>query len=181
MDTAIAIGQGLGLAAAAGLLSAAPLAIAATAAREGWLNSPLHLSSRPAVLAATWALVLVELSADAIWPGAQAGGRLLRRVVAGGLAFELAAGAAVPWAGLAVGAVAAGAVAVSMRQVRARAVKAGGDLRGTALIEDGAGLGASLLALVPFAGFLLAGLGGGLLWRVRRREARKYQGLRVLR
>jgi len=34
---------------------------------------------------------------------------------------------------------------------------------------------------VPFAGFVLAALGGGLILRVRRREAQKYQGLRVLR
>lgn len=181
MDTAIAIGQGLGLAAAAGLLATAPLAIAATAAREGWLESPVHDAARTVLLVATWVLVVLELAIDAVWPGAQAGARLLRRVIAGGLAFELSAGRALPWIGLAVGAVVAGGVGLAMRLVRSRAVKAGGDVRGTALIEDGAGLGASLVALVPFAGFVLAALGGGLLLRVRRREAQKYQGLRVLR
>lgn len=181
MHTAIAIGQGLGLAAAAGLLATAPLAIAATAAREGWLESPVHDAAKTALLIATWVLVVLELVIDAVWPGAQAGARLLRRVVAGGLAFELSAGRALPWAGLVIGALVAAGVALAMRRVRSRAVKAGGDLRGTALIEDGSGLGASLLALVPFVGFVLAGLGGGLLWRVRRREDRKFRGLRVLR
>ncbi len=181
MHTAIAIGQGLGLATAAGLLATAPLAIAATAAREGWLESPVHDAARTALLVATWLLVVLELAIDAVWPGAQAGARLLRRVIAGGLVFELSAGRALPWVGLAVGAVVAAGVGLAMRLVRSRAVKAGGDVRGTALIEDGAGLGASLVALVPFAGFVLAALGGGLLLRVRRREAQKYQGLRVLR
>lgn len=181
MHTAIAIGQGLGLAAAAGLLAAGPLAIAATAAHEGWLSSPLHLTSRPVVIAIAWALVAIELAVDAIWPGAQAGARLGRRLVAGGIAFELSAGRAVPWVGLAAGALVAAAVALSMRAVRARAVKAGGDLRGTAVVEDGAGIGASLLALIPFVGFVLAALAGGLLLRVRRREAGRFQGLRVLR
>ena len=39
-----------------------------------------------------WVLAAIELAADAIWPGAEAGGRLLRRVVGGGLVFELVAG-----------------------------------------------------------------------------------------
>jgi hypothetical protein len=181
VDTAIAIGQGLGLAAAAGLLATAPLAIGTSAAHEGWLESPLHAAGRLLLVAITWALVVLELVVDAVWPGAQAGLRLLRRVVAGGIAFELSAGRALPWAGLAVGALVAAGVALAMRRVRSRAVKAGGDVRGTALIEDGAGVGASLVALVPFLGFVLAALGGGLLFRVRRREARKFRGLRVLR
>ena len=181
MHTAIAIGQGLGLAAAAGLLAAGPLAIAATAAREGWLSSPLHLTSRPLLIAITWALVVIELAVDAVWPGAQAGARLARRLVAGGLAFELSAGPALPWAGLVIGALIAAAAGLSMGALRARAVKAGGDLRGTAVIEDGSGVVASLLAVIPFAGFVLALLAGGLLWRVRRLEAGRYQGLRVLR
>lgn len=181
MHTAIAIGQGLGLAAAAGLLAAGPLAIAATAAHEGWLSSPLHLTSRPLLMAVAWALVGVELVVDAIWPGAQAGARLARRLVAGGIAFELSAGGALPWAGLVIGAVVAAAAGLSMQAIRARAVKAGGDLRGTAAIEDGSGIVASLLALIPFLGFVLAGLAGGLLWRVHRRDAGRYRGLRVLR
>lgn len=181
MHTAIAIGQGLGLAAAAGLLAAGSLAIAATSAREGWLSSPLHLASRPLLIVIVWVLVVLELAVDAVWPGAQAGARLARRLVAGGIAFELSAGRALPWAGLVIGALVAAAAGLSMQAVRARAVKAGGDLRGTVAIEDGSGLVASLLAVIPFVGFVLAGLAGALLWRVRRRDAGRYRGLRVLR
>jgi uncharacterized protein DUF4126 len=181
MELLIAIGQGLGLAAAAGLLASAPLALTATAATEGWLQDPLAIASRTWLLAITWIAVVVELAIDAFWPGAQAGARLARRVVAGGLAFELAAGGEVPYAGLAIGAVVAAAAALVMRRIRSGAVKAGGDLRGTALVEDGAGLAASALAIVPLVGYLLAGAAAALLARVRRREGRKYEGLRVLR
>jgi hypothetical protein len=181
MELLIAIGQGLGLAAAAGLLATAPLALTATAATEGWLEDPLAIASRSWLLAVTWAAVLVEVAVDSLWPGAQAGARLARRVVAGGLAFELAAGGEVPYIGLAIGAVVAAAAALVMRRIRSGAVKAGGDLRGTALVEDGAGLAASALAVVPVVGYVLAVAAAALLARLRRREGRKYEGLRVLR
>ncbi len=181
MHLLIAIGQGLGLAAAAGLLASAPLALAATAANLGWLDGPLSFAGRPWLVAVTWAAVLVELVVDAAWPGAQAGARLARRVAAGGLAFELGAGHKVPYAGLAIGAVVAAGAGLAMRRIRSGAVKSGGDLRGTALVEDMAGVGAAALAVVPFAGYLLAVAAGGLWARVRRREGQKYEGLRVLR
>ena len=95
--------------------------------------------------------------------------------------MSCAAGGAVPYAGLAIGALVAAAVGLGMRRVRSGAVKAGGDVRGTALIEDGAGIGASLVALIPIVGYLMALAGGFLLLRVRRREGQKYEGLRVLR
>ena len=44
MDVVIALGQGLGLAAAAGLLASAPLAAATTAAAAGWLRGPLAIA-----------------------------------------------------------------------------------------------------------------------------------------
>jgi membrane protein YqaA with SNARE-associated domain len=75
----------------------------------------------------------------------------------------------------------AAAVGLAMRRVRSGAVKAGGDLRGTALVEDGAGVAAAALAVVPFVGYLLTVAAGWLFARLRRREDRKYSGLRVLR
>ena len=173
MDLVIAISQGLGLAAAAGLLAAAPLAIGATAATQGWLESPLHFAGNAIFVAVAWVLVAVELIADSVWPGAQAGVRLGRRIVAGGLAFEIAAGNEVPYVGLVVGAVVAGGVGL--------AVKAGGDVRGTALIEDGAGLASSAVAIIPFAGYVLAAAAAWLLLRLRRRDDQKFRGLRVMR
>ena len=175
------VSQGLGLAAAAGLLAAAPLAIGATAATQGWLESPLHFAGNAIFVAVAWVLVAVELIADSVWPGAQAGVRLGRRIVAGGLAFEIAAGNEVPYIGLVVGAVVAGGVGLAMRRVRAGAVKAGGDVRGTALIEDGAGLASSAVAIIPFAGYVLAAAAAWLLLRLRRRDDQKFRGLRVLR
>jgi hypothetical protein len=68
-----------------------------------------------------------------------------------------------------------------MRRLRAGAVKAGGDVRGTALVEDGAGLGAALVALIPFVGYVMTATAGWLLLRQRRREDQKFRGLRVLR
>jgi hypothetical protein len=181
VDTLIAVGQGLGLAAAAGLISAAPIAVAATAATEGLLEDPASIASRAWLVALAWVCVVIELVADAVWPGAGAGARLVRRVIAGGLAFQLAAGGAVPYAGLAIGAIVAGGVGLAMRAIRSGAVKAGGDVRGTALIEDGSGIGASIVAVIPIVGYLMAIAGGFLLLRVRRREGQKYEGLRVLR
>ena len=181
METVIAIGQGLGLAAAAGLLATAPLAVSTTAASQGWLEDPLSFAGRTALIAVTWVLVAVELAADFAWPGAQAGFRLARRVVAGALAFELAAGNAVPYVGLLAGGLIAAAAGLAMRPIRSGAVKAGGDLRGTALVEDGGGLVCSAAAVVPFVGYVLAAAALALLARVRRRESRKYEGLRVLR
>lgn len=181
MDLIIAISQGLGLAAAAGLLAAAPLAIAATAATQGWLEHPLSFAGDTVTVAVAWVLVAVELAADSVWPGAQAGLRLGRRIVAGGLAFELASGGDVPYVGLLAGAVVAGAVGLVLRRLRAGAVKAGGDVRGTALIEDGAGVVTAAVAVVPFVGYLLTLAAGWLLLRMRRRDDQKFRGLRVLR
>jgi hypothetical protein len=181
MDLVIAISQGLGLAAAAGLLASAPIAVGASAATQGWLEHPLHVASDAALVAIAWALVAVELLADAVWPGAQAGLRLGRRIVAGGLVFELGSGGAVPYVGLVVGALVAAGVGLAMRRVRSGAVKAGGDVRGTALVEDGAGLATAAVAVIPFVGYLLAAAAGWLLVRLRRRDDQKFRGLRVLR
>jgi hypothetical protein len=181
MDVVIAISQGLGLAAAAGLLATAPLAVGATAASQGWLESPLHFAGEAATVAVCWALVVVEIAIDAVWPGAQAGFRIGRRIVAGGLVFEIAAGGDVPYVGLAVGAAVAAGVGIAMRRLRSGAVKAGGDLRGTALVEDGSGLVASAAAVIPLVGYVLAAAAAWLGLRLRRREDEKYRGLRVLR
>ena len=79
MDVVIALGQGLGLAAAAEASGAEASSPAATAASLGWLRGPLGIADDAIVVAATWVLVVLELAADAVWPGAQAGMRLGRR------------------------------------------------------------------------------------------------------
>jgi len=181
MDLAIALGQGLGLAAAAGFFASAPLAIGASAAAVGVADGSLSFADDPLTVALLWIAAAVELAADAIWPGAEAGARLVRRVIGGGLAFELVAGDEVPYVGLLIGAAVAAAVGISLRQIRMRAIKGGGNARGTALVEDGAGVAAGLAGAVPFVGFALAAAAGVLFARTRRREHEKYKGLRVLR
>ena len=60
------------------------------------MEDPLSFLHRAGVVALIWALVIVELAVDAVWPGAQAGGRLGRRVVAGASPSSSRAGNALP-------------------------------------------------------------------------------------
>jgi len=139
MDLLIALSQGLGLAVAAGFVGAPPVAIGATAASADVADSSASVADDSWLLIVAWVAAAGELVADAVWPGAQAGVRLARKAAGGGLAFGLVAWDELPWVSLVLGALIAAAVAVALRHVRAGAVKAGGDLRGTALIEDVSG------------------------------------------
>jgi hypothetical protein len=181
MDLVIAISQGLGLAVAAGLFSTAPLAVGGTAAATGLADSARGFADDGITLVVLWVATAVELAADAIWPGAEAGARLARRVIAGGLAFELVAGEEVPYVGLLIGALVAGGVALALRQIRMRAIRGGGDARGTALIEDAAGVVAAVIGAIPFVGIPMVAGAAALFARTRRRDQDKYKGLRVLR
>ena len=177
MDLVIALSQGLGLAVAAGFVAAPPVAFASTAAYLGF-ETGVGIADDGIVLAIAWAATVVEVLVDAVWPGAQAGARLARKAIGGGIAFELIAGDQLPWAGLAIGALVALAVAHGAAPRPRRAVKAGGDLRGTAVIEDGAGIAG--WRPVPFVGIVITVAAGGFV-RARRHEREKYKGLRVLR
>src|SRR5919205_187283 len=140
MDLVIALSQGLGLAVAAGFFASAPLAVGSSIAALGYADGAIGIADDASTVAFLWALAIVEFTADAIWPGAEAGARLVRRVVGGGLAFELIAGDEIPYVGLAIGALVAAAVALTLRQMRIRAIRGGGDVRGTAVVEEGAGV-----------------------------------------
>jgi hypothetical protein len=181
MDLVYAVSQGLGLAVAAGFFASAPLAVGASFAALGFADGSLGFADDGPTVIALWVLAAVELAADAVWPGAEAGARLVRRVAGGGLAFELVAGDEVPFVGLLIGAAVAAGVALSLRQMRIRAIRGGGDVRGTAIIEDGAGVVAALAGAVPLVGYVLAVAAGALFGRTRRRDQEKYRGLRVLR
>src|SRR3954451_11560598 len=181
MDLVIALSQGLGLAVAAGFFASAPLAVGSSVAALGFADGAVDIADDTSTVAFLWALAIVEFAADAIWPGAEAGAKLLRRVVGGGLAFELIAGEEIPYVGLVVGALVAAAVALTLRQMRIRAIRSGGDVRGTAVIEDGAGVGPAFVGAIPIIGYAVT-IGAGLLFgRTRRRDQEKYKGLRVLR
>ncbi|HEY0387146.1 MAG TPA: hypothetical protein VGC71_01780 [Gaiellales bacterium] len=181
MDLVYAVSQGLGLAVAAGFFASVPLAVGASVAALGFADGSIGLADDGQTVVALWVLAAVEFVADAVWPGAEAGARLLRRIVGGGLAFELVAGDEVPYVGLAIGAAVAAGVALSLRQMRTRAIRGGGDVRGTAIIEDGAGVVMAAVGAVPLVGFVLAAAAAALFGRTRRREQEKYKGLRVLR
>jgi len=181
METVYAIGQGLGLAVAAGFFSSAPLAVGASVASMGYTDGAVSFADDTDIVAALWVLAAIEFVCDAIWPGAEAGARLLRRVIGGGLAFELVAGDSLPLVGLAVGAGIAAAVALTLRQIRIRAIRSGGDVRGTAVIEDGTGIVVSVLGAIPLVGYVLTAVAAVLFARTRRRDQEKYKGLRVLR
>src|SRR5947209_20470207 len=92
MDLVIALSQGLGLAVAAGFFASAPLAVGSSIAALGFADSAVDIADDTSTVAFLWALAAVEFIADAIWPGAEAGAKLVRRVIGGGLAFELIAG-----------------------------------------------------------------------------------------
>ena len=79
MDLAIAIGQGLGLAVAAGFFATAPLAVAASVAAPGFADGSLGWADDPLTVAPCGRWPASSVPADAVWPGAQAGARLLRR------------------------------------------------------------------------------------------------------
>jgi hypothetical protein len=181
MHLVIALSQGLGLAVAAGFFASAPLAVGSSVAALGFADGALDIADDATTVAVLWAVAIVEFIADAIWPGAEAGAKLLRRVVGGGLAFELIAGNEIPYVGLAIGALVAAAVAITLRQMRIRAIRSGGDVRGTAIVEDGAGVVTSVVGAVPIIGYALVVAAGVLFGRTRRREQEKYKGLRVLR
>jgi len=181
VDTVYAISQGLGLAVAAGFFSSAPLAVGASVASLGYADGAISFADDSGAVAALWVLAAIEFIADAIWPGAEAGARLLRRVIGGGLAFELVAGDILPLVGLLVGAGIAAAVALTLRQIRIRAIRSGGDVRGTAVVEDGSGLVVAVLGAIPLVGYALAAVAAVLFVRTRRRDQEKYKGLRVLR
>src|SRR5690348_18441647 len=80
-----------------GFFATAPLAVASSVAALGFADGSLGWADDPLTVALLWVLAGIELAADAIWPGAEAGGRLLRRVVGGGLVFELVAGDELPY------------------------------------------------------------------------------------
>ena len=83
-----------------------PPTTASTPARS---TSPRTVSSSPS----PGSRPPIEVLADAVWPGAQAGAKLVRHAVGGGLAFEFVAGDQLPFVGLAVGALVALAVATA--------------------------------------------------------------------
>jgi hypothetical protein len=177
MDLAIAIGQGVGLAVACGLVALLPLAVGSLGALAGLVPGALGVYDDAAVAIGT---VVAGGANAALSPRLAGTLKLLLAAVAGAGVFELAAGDEVPYAGLAIGAVLAAAAARVASRIVDPAATAG-SAGGIATIVAGAGLVAAAVALIPFAGYVLVLVAAWFGRRARRTQERKYAGLRVLR
>jgi hypothetical protein len=177
VDTAIAIGQGAGVALACGITAAVPLAVAAIVALVIGLPGDRSQLDDGWLVAVACALAVVLAAAETRIP---ARAQIALRALLGGVSFELVAGHELPYVGLAAGIVLAALVALSATQMLGAAARAGSALA-AALLGAGAALGFAVVGLVPFVGYLMVVVAIVLAWRGRGRSDQKYAGLRVLR
>jgi hypothetical protein len=177
VDTAIAIGEGAGVALACGITAAVPLAIAALAALLiGLPGDRSQLDDGWLVAVACVLAVVVAAAEIRLPPRAQ----IALRAIFGAIAFELVAGHDLPYAGLVAGLVLAALVAVFATRMLAVTARSGSPMS-AALLGAGAAAGVAVAGLVPFVGYVLAVVALVLAWRSRGRGDDKYAGLRVLR
>ena len=177
MDLAIAIGQGVGLAVACGLVALLPLAVGSLGALAGILPGALGVYDDVAVAVGTGVAGLVNA--------------LLSPRITGTLKIVLAAGA--------------GAAVFQSRPVRRCRTPGSRSARCSAPPPPGSRAGSSIpqprrapraasprswpapaswprgVALIPFAGYVLLLVAAWFGRRARRAQDRKYAGLRVLR
>jgi hypothetical protein len=177
VDTAIAIGEGVGVALACGITAAIPLALAALAALVIGLPGDRSQLDDGWLVAVACVLAVVVTAGETRLP---ARAQIALRALFGAVAFELVAGHRLPYAGLAAGLVLAALVAVSATQMLGAAARAG-SAAAAALLGAGAAAGWAVAGLVPFVGYVLLVVALVLAWRSRGRGDQKYAGLRVLR
>ncbi len=178
MQTAIAIGQGAGLAVACGLVALLPLGIGAVAALLGLLPGALTVYEGLRLAVSS---IIVGVADAAVPLALPARVQAAFAALGGGAVCELVAGDRLPFVPVALGALLGvlGWWAVSRMLDGARA--GGGTVSGVAMIAGGMGLAVGAAALVPFVGYLLAPAAAWFGWRSRKVADRKYAGLRVLR
>jgi hypothetical protein len=177
MDLAIAIGQGVGLAVACGLVALLPLAVGSIAALAGLMPGALNVYDEVALAVGS---SVAGVANAVLSPRVTGTLKLALAGIAGAAVFELAAGDEVPFVGVAIGALLGIAAAwVASRIVDPAA--AGGTAGGIAVIVAGTGLLAAAAALIPFVGYVLALVAAWFGRRARRAQDRKFAGLRVLR
>ncbi len=177
MDTAIAIGQGAGVALACGITAAVPLAVAALAALLIGLPGDRSQLDDGWLVAVACALAVVVTAVETRMPERA---KIVLRGLFGAVSFELVAGDKLPFVGLVAGFILAALVAVAAVQMLGAAARAG-SAAAAALLGAGAAAGWAVAGLVPFVGYLLVVVALVLVWRARRRGDDKYAGLRVLR
>jgi hypothetical protein len=178
MNATIAIGQGVGLAVACGLVALLPLGIGALAALVGLLPGALGAyDDTPVVATSVVAGLATAAGGIAIPPRI----RPLAAAIGGGGVFELAAGDRLPWAPIALGAALGALGSWSVTRMLEGALTGGGTASGVAAIAAGLAVVVAGLALIPFVGYLLVPAAAWFGWRSRKVADRKYAGLRVLR
>lgn len=177
MEIAIGIGQGAGLAIACGLAALLPLGVLALAALLGWTPATLALVDERALLAGAWILGIAEAGVRLRLPIPV---RMALSAVAGSATFELAAGGAIPWIGVALGAPLAAVTAWAMGRLADGAVAGGGPIWGVTALMGAAVIVAAALAIIPFVGFALVLASAWLALRTLRGDRERYAGLRVL-
>jgi hypothetical protein len=177
VDTAIAIGEGIGVALACGIAAAIPLAIAALAALIIGLPGDRSQLDDGWLVAVACVLAVVIAGAETRIP---ARAQIALRALFGAVAFELVAGEDLPYAGLVAGLILAALVAIFATQMLGAAARAGSAVA-AALLGAGAAAGWAIAGLVPFVGYVLLVVALVLAWRARGRGDQKYAGLRVLR
>lgn len=178
MDLAISLGQGVGLAVACGLVALVPLLIGAIAAAAGALPGALGSYDDTPVLAGSAVLAIANAGAAAFIAGTA---RIALAAGGGAAVCEMTAGAELPLAPLAIGAVVGALAAWAFAGVLDGARDGGGTRGGVAALAAGASAVVAGLAIVPFVGYILLGVAIWFAIRVRRKRDRKFAGLRVLR
>lgn len=177
MDLAIALGQGIGLAVACGLVALLPIAVGSLGAMAGLVPGALGIYDDVIVAAASGVAGIANAIAAPLLRGPL---RILLASGAGALACELAAGDELPYGGLAIG----GVVAAAAAWVASRIVDpatANGPRGGVSAIVAGVTVLAAAAALIPFVGYVLVLVAAWFGRRARQVQDRKYAGLRVLR
>ena len=190
METLLAVGIGIGLAAIAGVRAYLPLILVGLFARFGLftLPAPFGFLDDWLVIGALAVLALLESGLDKVPAFAPILDYVQTplRIVAGAVLFAVALqegldAGAIPE--LVAGGVIAGVVAVSKVMLRpaSNAASAGVSASFLSLIEDAVALlGAVIAVLVPLVPLFLVALLLFFFFRVRRRRGRKYGGLRIL-
>lgn len=177
MDIAIAAGQGAGLAIAAGLAAFLPLGVLAVVALLGWAPGALTVVDERIFLAAAWIVGILEAGARLRLPIPI---RMAISAVAGSAAFELTAGGAIPWIGVALGAPLAAITAWATGRLADGAVAGGGPIWGVTALMGAGAIAVAAVAMVPFVGFALVIVAAWLALRTYRGDQERYAGLRVL-
>ena len=190
METLLAVGIGIGLAAIAGVRAYLPLIFVGLFARFGLftLPAPFGFLDDWLVIGALAVLALLESGLDKVPALAPILDYVQTplRIVAGAVLFAVALqegldAGAIPE--LVAGGVIAGAVAVLKVVLRPASNAASAGVSGSflSLIEDAVALlGAVIAVLVPLVPLFLVALLLFFFFRVRRRRGRKYGGLRIL-